>query len=121
MNTTKNKPSTDPRGLPPITGVTPEQIKEAEAIRAKLIPEFDGAADRHAEMISNSFPDATPEGIAEMNSAATAGIAEIKDRWLSQTSADWWIKHRGQSPVREIDDAVKASILAAAKPANDGA
>ena len=103
------------RALPPITGGTPEQIQEAEAIRAKILPEFDGAVARHAEMIANTFPDASPEGSTQMNSAAVAGIAEIRKRWLSQTSAVWWVKRRGQSPVHEIDQEVRASILAAAK------
>ncbi len=127
LNFTVGKPplgsSGEPAGfqaLPLITGGTPEQIHEAEAIRAKILPEFDGAADRHAEMIANTFPDASSEGSAEMNSAAVAGIAEVRDRWLSRTSADWWIKRRGQSPINEINDAVKASILAAARASAAG-
>jgi hypothetical protein len=43
MKTTHARVPAGSQGLPPITGGTPEQITEAEQVRARAIPEFDGS------------------------------------------------------------------------------
>src|SRR4051794_33058836 len=120
MNQNERQGSTGTHALPPITGWTQEEIAKAEAIRAMTIPVIEGATELHLDKIANTFPDANRKGRAAMAKAARTAVAEVSREWLGQTSAMWWIEHEQVSISQEIERAVKAKILAAARSGGSG-